>query len=259
MMTDQLFQERVELPPADHAARGSPNGARADADSSALRYVPLAALVEQCRTEADDFRRGGMSSDVYSYELFRRAICERDARAWDAVFAQYRMLVLAWIRRHPARASLGDDDEYWVNRTFERFWRAIGPERFSSFPGAVALLRYLKLCAHSVVLDEVRAQHGPECEPISEYVRGTTATDAEYVTLGRMTGEELWAEINASAKDETERLVAYLCLVLEMKPREAYARYPEQFGSVAEVYAAKRNLLDRLRRNPTFRRLESAG
>ena len=49
-------------------------------------------------------------------------------------------MVRAWIRRHPAAAAAGEDDEYWVNRAFERFFIAVGPERFGTFPSLAALL-----------------------------------------------------------------------------------------------------------------------
>jgi hypothetical protein len=54
-------------------------------------------------------------------------------------------------------------------------------------------------------------------------------------------------------QDEAERRAAYYCFVLDLKPREVQERHPELYGSVDDVYRIKRNVLDRLRRNPRIR------
>jgi hypothetical protein len=71
--------------------------------------------------------------------------------------------------------------------------------------------------------------------------------------LERVTGKALWAAIEAEVKDEAQYLVACPGPALELKPQEILARHPEQFASVTQVYTVKRNLFDRLRRNPTIR------
>jgi hypothetical protein len=188
-------------------------------------------------------------------ELFRRAICERDELAWEAVYSQYGGLVCAWLCRHPAWPTIGDDPEGWMNCVFARFWAAVAPERFASFPSLAALLRYLKLCAHSVLLDELRARHVRQLSSHSGNGVATGVVDAERLAIERAAIEALWATINWEVKDEDERLVAYLGIALEMKPREIHTRHPEQFATVGQVYTVKRNLLDRLRRKPSIRRL----
>ena len=60
--------------------------------------------------------------------------------------------------------------------------------------------------------------------------------------------------MEAELLDQAERLVARLCLVLDLKPREVYERHPDRFADVADVYRVKRNLLERLRRSPAIRR-----
>jgi hypothetical protein len=153
---------------------------------------------------------------------------------------QYRTLVRAWIGQHPFRAALGGTDDFWVTRSFARFWYVIHPPRIGAFHGLTELLRYLKLCVHSVMLDEQRARHAIRDKPIREDVGNA----------GGVSAEHLWATIQADLKDGDERLVAYLCLVLAMKPEEVQSHAPERFGSVAEVRAVKDTLLDRLRHNP---------
>jgi DNA-directed RNA polymerase specialized sigma24 family protein len=218
-----------------------------------LHQASLAALISACREDTERFQRREEVPGESCFELLRRAVASGDQAAWEAIFAQYRGLVLAWVRRHPALSALPEDDDYWVNRTFERFWSAVGPERFGMFTGLAAALRYLKMCAHSVILDAVRAQGAARDEPLPEHLtaRGDAADPAAIVG-SELAGRALWETVRAALSDDDERLVAELCFALDLKPREVYARHPDQFASVADVYRVKRNVLDRLRRNPAL-------
>ncbi len=223
-----------------------------------VRLMPLAALVGACREETGRFLRREPSREEFCFELIRRAIDGGDPAAWQAVYEQYRGVVLAWIRQHPASSATraaGEDDDYRVNRTFERFWTAVGAERFRLFPGLAATLRYLKMCAHSVLLDEIRARGAVQLDALSERTADLhTVPDAVEAAVGELAGRELWQVISAELGDEAERLVARLCFALDLKPREVYERHPDRFASVDDVYRVKRNLLDRLRRSPEVRR-----
>jgi hypothetical protein len=118
-----------------------------------------------------------------------------------------------------------------------------------------AVLRYLKLCAHSVLLDAHRAMHVDRVWPLTENGIHIDTEITERKVVDHLTRDELWAAIAALVKDGRERLVAYSCWVLEMKPREVYARHPERFAGVADIYAIKRNLLDRLRHHARIQEL----
>jgi hypothetical protein len=222
-----------------------------------MHQLCVAELVARCTTATSHYRHYQSSSNVFAMELFRRAICERDELAWEALYTQYRGMVRAWLCNHPAWPTIGDDLDSWVNCVFARFWSAVTPDRFASFPILAALLRYLKLCTHSVLLDELRARHVRQIQPLSEDVVATGDEDAERTVLVRVTSEALWTAINAEVRDETERLIACLGLALGMKPQEIHARHPDRFASVTQVYTVKRNLLDRLRRNAAIRQFVS--
>lgn len=219
-----------------------------------LGRAAIDELVARCRDETEKFLRRESADDGFCHELFRRAIAERAHAAWDAVFAQYRGMVLAWVRRHPLAATTHEDDDYWVNRTFDRFWGAVTPERFVTFTGMAALLRYLKLCAHSVLMDEARARRAARTEPFTDAVAETSAgPDIAGAVADELAGGALWEVVAALMQDDAERRVAYSCFVLDLKPREVFARYGGEFASVDDVYRIKRNLLERLRRHPDVR------
>jgi hypothetical protein len=218
-----------------------------DLDPAALS---LSDLARACAEETSKYKRGEAAHDRYCLELLRRAVCDRDGAAWEIVLAQYRSLVLAWVRQHPASASQGEDGDYWVTRAFERFWMAVGPDRFGAFDHLAAVLRYLKMCVHSVLMDEARARSSRSTEPLDELESDLPdRQDVESEVLGRVSGRDLWTVIERALADEGERRVIYCSFSLEMKPAEIHQLHPELFVTVADVYRVKRNAMDRLRRS----------
>jgi hypothetical protein len=216
--------------------------------------MPTAALAEACREETEKVRRGEPSRDEFCFELIGRALRERDHAAWEAIRGHYRRMVLAWVRQHPMANAVQEEDDYWVTRAFERFWAAIGPERFDSFPSLAALLQYLKMCVHSVLLDEVRARGAAPTESLDELGEGVgEGPDIEELAVGQLAGLDLWNAIVAELTDEAERLVVYLSFVRDIKPAEIQRRHPDRYPAVGEVYRIMRNALDRLRRSARIR------
>jgi hypothetical protein len=219
-----------------------------------VRRLPTETVARRCRTEAGRFARGQAHSDVYALELLRRALNEDDVMAWRAFATQYRGLVLASVRRHRAFALLREDQDFWVDRTFERFWSAAGRDRLDRFPRLRAVLRYLKMCAHSVLMDEWRARRPTQC------VRLEATPDAraqienvESTVLGEVAAHELWQVILAELPSEPERLVARLSLSGGMSPHQIQRRYPDRYADVAQVYRVKRAAFERLRRSARVR------
>src|SRR5712691_8501384 len=109
-----------------------------------LRDVSLAELGRRCREETLRFLRGEPRDDAFCFEIFARAVVRREDDAWETIVAQYRGIVLAYVGQHSAAAMIREPDDYWINRAFQRFWSAVGPERFGQFPDLAALLKYLK-------------------------------------------------------------------------------------------------------------------
>ncbi len=221
-----------------------------------LSQMDLAALVQRCAAESERFYRGQQHDTCYSYELFRRALVERDEPAWEQLYRHYSGLVEGWIRRSGAFTSSGESSEYFVVGAFTKFWRAITPERFASFPNLASLLQYLQLCATSVVIDSVRAQSWSEMLPeetITPSHGPQTSPDEEAVS--RVDREEFWRFINDQLNGEVERVVVYCSFVLGLTPRAIYAKRGELFSSVNDVYNVKRNVLGRLSRNQQLRQM----
>jgi hypothetical protein len=216
-----------------------------------LRDLSVAELGRRCREETLRFLHGEPRDDTYCFEVFQRAVVRREDEAWATIVAQYRGIVLAYVGQHSAAAMLREPDDYWVNRAFQRFWSAVGADRFDQFPDLAALLKYLKLCIHSVLMDELRARRAAPTSSLDEVPETAAGPhNAERSVIGKLAGEQLWATIAAELQDESERVVAYLSFTRDLKPSEIYSRHPSLYASIADVYRIKRNLLERLRRNP---------
>jgi hypothetical protein len=219
-----------------------------------LRELQLSELARRCREETLRFLRGEPRDDAFCFEAFERAVVQGDDGAWEAVIAQYRGIVLSYVGQHTVAAMLHESDDYWVNRAFQRFWSAVGPDRFAQFPDLPALLKYLKLCVHSVLLDEARARRAGTTTSLDEVPDTTPApTNAEHSVVGKLSGEQLWETVLGELQDEAERVVAYLSFARDLKPAEIFSRHPTLYGSVPDVYRIKRNVVERLRRSSEVR------
>ena len=229
-------------------------GVERDAHEVGPPGLCLQELITACWKETARFRCDEPYRDDVCRELLRRGLCQRDEQAWEAIVAIYRGMVLTWIRQHPAYVA-SDDEEDCLNSTFERFWRAVGPDRFQFFTSTASLLRYLKMCVHSVLLDEVRRGRGGTVASLEELVLSghepvNTTGSPETLVVGHLITHDLWSTISEELTDESEWLVTYLSFELSMKPSELHERYPDRYPTVTDVYRIKRNVLDRLRRSP---------
>ncbi len=238
------------------AAAGSESAALTPETEPAPIQMDLTTLMRRCATESERFYRGQQHDTRYSYELFRRALVDRSEAAWEQLFQHYSGLVEGWVRRSGAFSSSGESSEYFVVGAFTKFWRAISPDRFTSFPTLASLLHYLQLCATSVVIDSVRAQSWAEMLPEDSMHQGAVSPyrpDEEAVS--RVYREEFWGLIDSQLNGDVERVVVYCSFVLGLTPRAIFARYDNLFTSVNDVYNVKRNVLGRLGRNTQLRQM----
>jgi DNA-directed RNA polymerase specialized sigma24 family protein len=219
-----------------------------------VRELSLVELARRCREETQRFLGGGERDDAYCFEIFHRAVVDRDDAAWEAIVAQYRGIVLAYVGQHSAAGILRETDDFWINRAFQRFWTAVGPNRFGQFPDLPSLLKYLKLCVHSVLMDEMRARRSSASGSLDDVPESVPArTNAERTVVGELSGQQLWEAIMREVQDEPERKVVLLSFARDLKPAEIAERHPELFAGVADVYRIKRNVIERLRRNAEIR------
>jgi DNA-directed RNA polymerase specialized sigma24 family protein len=220
-----------------------------------LRQLSLAAIRQRCAEESERFFRRLRHDAAYCYELFRRALADGSAAAWDGLYAQYQRLVASWVRRHPSFAAAGEDADYFANRAFEKLHLALTPDKFSRMPDLQSVLRYLQMCVHSALVDYGRAlSRAPEEAPLEALaaVDPDRHSPVEALVLDGARRDALWAWLSARLHTEQERAVIYGSFVLDLKPRELQRAFKDTFNGIDEVYRVKQNLLERLRRDPEF-------
>src|SRR5579884_656433 len=240
--------EPVPSPPLAQAAQGP---------GPALQRLSINDLARCCAEETSKFLKQSVSNDRYCLELFRRAIVNRDDDAWACIYQQYAPLVLTWVTQHQSAAPLlgQDGGAPLVNAAFAKFSQALTPAKMDNFDSLAAMLKYLKMCVHSVVADEVRARQARQYEETLELIEQEPASDdpADDV-VSNISAQHLWQVIQEELNGEDERVLIYLAYVHGMKPSEISSQHRRLFPTVDDVYRIKRNVLERLRRN---RRLQS--
>ena len=188
-----------------------------------------------------------------NYELFRQAVVERDMQAWATLAERYRSLMVAWARRCSAARVCHESCEDLADRAFARAWAALSPQRFADFPTTAALLAYLRTCVSATAIDSARAQAAYE-RATGSLAAGETPTP-EQVTIEQLDRDELWCLINRLVSSEAERVVVVERFVYDLPPRTIQSRHTALFADVPAVYAALRNVRERLRRNADLQQL----
>ena len=227
-------------------------------NESSPEKLPLTELARRCAEETERFRARLKDDSRFCFELFRRAISERDQYAWDMICKQYRPLMTDWwVKPHRGFRAVGEDLDQIINRTYEKFWSALTPEKFNRFSDLKPLLNYLKMCVDSVIVDQSRKVDPPSQYP-SDDESPIWGKDPHPAPEEQMLDDEerraFWGWVNARLHDEKERLVVYGSFELDLKPQEICEKFQNHFRDVDEVYTIKQNVINRLRRDPDFRK-----
>jgi RNA polymerase sigma factor (sigma-70 family) len=237
--------------------RGQGDSASGHLKGEPLQVLSINELARCCSEETNKFLKQSVSSDRFCLELFRRAITNHDDDAWACIYQQYAPLVLTWVNQHQSAAPLlgQDGSGPLVNAAFAKFSQALTPAKMGNFDSLAAILKYLKMCVHSVIADEVRSRQARQYEETLDSIEHEPATDdpADDV-VSNISAQGLWQVIQEELNGEDERVLIYLAYVHGMKPSEISSQHRRLFPSVEDVYRIKRNVLERLRRN---RRLQT--
>jgi hypothetical protein len=220
-------------------------------DEQDIAYWPLATVAQLCRQESLHYLQRTTHDPRFCFELFRRAILQRNEHAWATLFIQYTQetpLAPHWVEHHPLFLASGEDTDYFVNRAFEKMWAALRPEKFDRFPDLASLLRYLKLCVNSVITDHMRRiEH--EAIPWEDLERPID----DHVMTDSLPRQEFWRMIDSRLRDTQERTAIFCRFDAGMKPAEIQTQYPDLFADVKDVYRVLQNVLNRLRHDPSLR------
>lgn len=222
-----------------------------------LEQLSINELARCCSEETNKFLKQNVSNDRYCLELFRRAIVQHDNDAWTCIYQQYAPLVLTWVTQHQSATPLlsQEGSSPLVNAAFAKFSQALTPVKMGNFDSLAAVLKYLKMCVHSVVADEVRSRQARQYEETLESIEyEPSGSDPADDVVATIAAQGLWQIIQEELNGEDERVLLYLAYVQGMKPSEISNQHSRLFPTVDDVYRIKRNVLERLRRN---RRLQT--
>lgn len=213
-------------------------------------------LAQKCQQETNNYFKHQNHDDRYCFELFRRALQERDSFAWEAICLQYESLVAGWVSQHSGFESSGEEVEYFVNGAFGRISGTLSPEKFSNFSDLGYLLRYLKMCVHSVITDYNRAADYGDFFALNEVTEEVSRDPSpEEQAMDISNRQTLWEFTRIRLHDEKERVVIHGSFVLDLKPQEILDHFQSLFSGVDEIYRVKQNIISRLRRDAEFRKL----
>ncbi|MEI6043592.1 MAG: hypothetical protein WCS37_04265 [Chloroflexota bacterium] len=218
-------------------------------------------LVKGCREQTELYSQHGDYDPRDCFELWRRAIVDRDESAWTALVEQYSNFVQKWIlQRLGSTSSIQVERDVLMNGAFFNMYRSLSPEKFTSFTNLPAILKYLKMCCWTIVTDYLRdwqeRRFDVSLDPSLDQEEGGNTplevlplegTDLVEVVLDRVDRPAFWNLVWSRLESPSDQRLVYLRYVLDMPPREIVLLYPREYPTVQEVYRRNKNLLWRLR------------
>jgi RNA polymerase sigma factor (sigma-70 family) len=182
----------------------------------------------------------------YCYQLFRRALAQRDEEAWAAVYEQYCRLVNRWLGHVP-----GDPDAL-VNQVFTRFWKVVHPDRFDEFSSLGAILAYLKRCAQSIAIDARRQEERKQAKEARLFQMHQAAEEQSSsieCVLDKIVSGQVYEHVMKRLNSTQESLAFRASFEWGLKPAEIAKRWTAVFANAQEVSRIKERVLRRLRRD----------
>jgi hypothetical protein len=171
---------------------------------------------------------------------------QRDVLAWEVMQERFHDMLLGWVYAHPMRdiACRFESEENYVAQTFARFWLATAGNQQVEFQSVAAVLRYLRMSLHSVILDALLAYSRPKEVPLPVY-----GDPEEPFVEDTYEAHGVWETILNLLPDKRDQRVAYLLFHCGLKPREVMRFRPQEFSDVQEIYRRRRNIMERLLRH----------
>jgi len=218
----------------------------------AVSLLEISELSQRCKAETRLYYQGTNYDTQYCFELFRRCFTTRDAQVWQQVYELYESQIASWVRTNSAYSESGEEVQYFVNRAIEKIWASISPEKFAKFPNLPSLMRYLKMCVASVIIDHYRSRERLASEDLDSLTNANSLqhhSSVEEHVFDQAHAQQLWQLCSHIIEDEREYDVLYKSFVLDMKPREILQHFPGIYADIKEIYRVKENVLQRLRRS----------
>ncbi len=208
-----------------------------------VRQMPLDEIARRCEEETDKFRHKQAADNQFCFELFRRALEEQVQEAFSHVFRAYHAQCARWVRDVPGFEETGElSPDAFVSQAFASFYRDLKGDRFGRFTSLQAVLKYLKKCVITAVLQQLRK---PSTLELPVDIAEDLKTEIEY--------EQLWGRICYLLPEEPDRLLADLHFRQNFKPIEIARMHPDHWATAREVSVALQRIRRALRRDRELR------
>jgi len=218
-------------------------------------------LIKQCQEQTALYSKGKSYDPTACYEIWRRAIVERDNEAWTALMEQYSGVVRNWLRqRLGGTAWLYYEEGVLINGVFANMYRFLTPEKFDRYTSLPAIMQYLKMCAGTAAVNLLRDMQAHQLDislettifpqENAEMTLDSQLSDSavlEDEVLERLGRAEFWQMVWRRLSDPVDRKLIWLRYVHDMSPREIVREYPQDFPEVTEVYRRVKKLKWQLR------------
>ena len=188
---------------------------------------------------------------VYSLLQFIKQDAQTSAHEMQSILQdQFTENIRFWFTSHACRdaALRYESEQVYIDHAFQRFWQTVS-EQALTFTSLAGVLRYLRMCLHSAIMDTLRLHAHASLEALLEQGHpGEPQIEDSY------NESELWETISNLLANEQERRVAYLHFRCNLQPREIMRHCPGEFSNEEEIYQIKRNIMGRIMRNMDKRR-----
>ncbi len=198
------------------------------------------------------------SHEPFCFELFRRAIVQRDEHCWSLIYQHYIKLVYRWTNdclKEDSQIEYVNADDLVLD-AFASFWKAFTAEKLQQAHSVGYVLSYLHSCVITTVLMARRKHeqkqiihHIPIDDPVMESASADRTEQPDDSTFDAMAADSIWKSVDQCCQENQERVIARLSFVSDLEPREILALHPTLFTDVMEIYRIRRNLKNRLRRD----------
>ena len=228
-----------------------------------LRIMTNQRLGALCNEQNDQFKQNCELNDGHvCFELIRRAVFRIDDAA-DVVFEIY----YNWLQRKIIAMFQRNDDavEDLTQDAMLRFFSYVTPNTWGKFKNLAHILAYMGKCGQSVVYNYWR-----QCQTVQKYTQTLEEHHEESVSdtaeirpiennfEQNQATSQLWQCVKKNCRDALDLFLAQQLWQYGLQPKDVAKKYPNRFPKPVEVYKRKRNLIDRIKRDTTYRTLAVA-
>ncbi len=205
--------------------------------------MDIELLARECSAETQKFFRREPHQPLFCFELLCRAYRDQLEAALSHVYTIYLPILARKARQHPLFHQSSQDADSFARTTLSNFYHAVRGKAFlEKFQTLAQAIKYMFACVYTVVLEDVQYSSTPESSLDGDIPSLDSHSDLNL--------QELWAHVCGLLPTLEDQQLAYLRFVLEMKPSEISANYPQTWSTARAVSVALQNIRRYLRADP---------